>query len=62
MNIDIDRFEGEATEPDIAFVCEALGCRNVVRVGTPCYDNRYCEECGEGIEGAELVYAEPKEW
>ncbi len=62
MYIDIDRFEGEAEEPEIAFVCEALGCGNVVRIGQPCYDNWLCEECGGKIEGAGLTYAEKKEW
>lgn len=62
MYIDIDRFEGEAMEPDAAFVCEGLGCGNIVRAGQPCYDNRLCEECGEKTEGAEFMYAEPKEW
>ncbi len=61
MEIDLDRFEGEAREPKAAFVCEALGCKNIVRVGQPCYDNRLCEECGEGIEGAEPTYAEIRE-
>jgi hypothetical protein len=61
MYIDIDRFEGEAQEPETAFVCERLGCGNAVRVGMPCYGNRLCEECGEKTEGAELTYAEKRE-
>jgi hypothetical protein len=50
---------GEAIEPPIAFVCEKIGCRNIVRIGQLCYKNRICEDCAP--KEAHLERAERRE-